>query len=395
MDMRILFITTRFYPHIGGVENVVENLAGKMASNNEVMVINSLDINTLPGNKLLNGFKVELSQSDFVNNQKIKDKKIWINLPNSLLGYLSFPYRFVASFLALIRYIKDSKPDIINYHFPDDSSIYIWLLMIFVKTPLVVNIHGNDLHIFAKKPVHRFFIRGILKASRSVIVNSTYMKKDLSNFMPGIADRIEIISNGLDVNRFRSAKRKPEYKEFPKPYVFYIGRLVHKKGVDILLEAVKKADLPDVKFVIEGKGGEMEVLKEQVNRLEIQDQVIFTEGNINNENDEKIWVMKEAEFGVVPSRIEPFGIVALEYMAAGTPVIASKTGGLENIITDEETGLFFENGSINDLAEKMTRMFNNSELRSRLAGNASREVEKYSWENISDKYLNLYKEVCE
>ena len=392
--MRILFITTRFHPHVGGVENVVENLAGKLAKKHEVSVVNSLDTNSLSGSRFIKGFKIELSEKPFSKNERVKDKKIWINLPKTFFGYLSFPYRFIFSSIALLKYAGKFDPDVINYHFPDDSSIYIWIFGLFNRTPLVTNIHGNDLHVFAKKSLQGFFIKKILTKSKVIIVNSTYMKKDLSNFIPTIEDKVKIISNGLDVDQFKSVTKKSEYRQFKKPYVFYIGRLVHKKGVDILLEAVKKANLKDLKFVIEGKGEELDSLKKQAKRLDIDEQIIFTEGNINNENGEKVWIMKEAEFGIIPSRVEPFGIVALEFMAAGTPIIVSKTGGLENIIVNGETGMFFKNGNVDDLVEKIKHVHLDGSLRIKLAEKELNEVKKYSWGNISQEYLDAFKNLC-
>lgn len=141
--MKILIITTRFYPHIGGVEEVVANLARNLSADNEVKVLSSLDSRS-GLNKLL---QIQTPEELF---ESYSNKKIWINLPGSVLGWIIFPARFFLALIELFSYVQKLKPDIINYHFPDDSSIYVDLLTSITRTPTVVNIHGNDLHKYSQ-----------------------------------------------------------------------------------------------------------------------------------------------------------------------------------------------------------------------------------------------------
>jgi glycosyltransferase involved in cell wall biosynthesis len=394
--MKLLLISTRFPPLVGGVEVVVKNIADNISKDNEVQVITSLDTNTLADtvntpkgllrflNKLRLGFKVE-------DKNIIKDdymvKKIWINMPSSRIGRISFPYRFLAGLISLIIFTKKYNPDIINYHFPDDSSAYIYFLIRAVKKPFVLNIHGNDLHVFSYKTYHKFFINRLVEMAEKIVVNGNYMKEEFNKRFEGYNSKIDVIPNGVDVEDIIKVKGEQIISE---KYAFFIGRLVYKKGVDILLKGFAKADVPALKLIIEGRGEESDLMKALSLDLDIANSVVFTDGKLSSED--KFRYMKGAMMGIVPSRVEPFGIVALEMMASGIPIIASKTGGLINILKDGETCLFFENEDVADLSEKIIELTVNTNLRERLVKNALVEVKKFDLKIIAGEYDRLYRQ---
>jgi glycogen(starch) synthase len=382
--VKILIITTRFYPHIGGVEEVVANVARNLSRDNEVKVLSSLDNRTGFSNmpKIL---RITLPEESF---DTYSNKKIWMNLPGSFFGWILFPARFFLALIELFSYVQKFKPDVINYHFPDDSSIYIDLLTSVIRTPVVVNIHGNDLQKYSQKKLHKHFIRPLLNRSAKIIVNSSYMKAEFLKSFPNLTEKIKIIPNGLNLDLYKNAKAKKYVNE---EYIFYVGRLVEKKGVDLLVKAFYKMGNSNLKMMIEGKGEELTKIKQMVKGLGIDPQFIFTEGTLSA--SEKIAAMKGALFGVIPSRIEPFGIVALEYMAAEIPFVASKTGGLNDLLRDNETCLFFENGNFDDLSRKMELMLSDKELRDKLSTNGKIEVKNYRWEAISNRYYSCFEEV--
>lgn len=376
--MKLLMISTRFHPHIGGVENVVEYLAkaftGQKVKTNVLTSLNSRFFEVEGEETLRDGYSV---------------KRIWMSVPRSKLGYLAFIVRFPLSIAALYRYIKTSRPDVINFHFPDDASLYVWIISkVFRNIPIVTSIHGNDIMVFARMPGYKFFISKLLMSSQKILVNSTYMKEEVAKYNAELKNKVVIIPNGLDLEYINSV---PQSKIFKESYIFFVGRLVKKKGADILIKAFSKANIPDLKLVIEGLGDELEYLKTLVGHLQINDKVLFTEGKLTH--DQKIGMMKGAVFGVMPSRNEPFGIVSLEFLAAGVPLIASKTGGLIDLLDDQKSCLFFENENVDDLVSKISEMYANSGLRMRLSVNGLDLVEKYGWNKISLQYINVFKQL--
>lgn len=375
--MRILLLTTRFSPHIGGVENVVENLAQNWSSDNEICVLTS---------------KEAKSFTDIENPIEIRDtyklKRIWMGVPRSFAGFIAFPIRFILSLRALKKFVKEYNPDVVNIHFLDDVSIYAALALGMDSFKVVVNIHGNDIQVFAKNPFYAIFIGGLLSTADKIIVNSKYMYEQVLAFNAQIKSKLAIIPNGLNTEEF---KEIPSKKFLNDDYIFYLGRVVHKKGLDILIRAFDKAAIDGLKLVIEGKGEELNNIKNLVKELKQESNIIFTNGNLSFQ--QKIEVMKGSLFGIIPSRIEPFGIIALEYIASGTPVIVSKTGGLIDLIQDNKTGIFFENENIDELSSSIKNLYTNEAIRKKISENQIAVATKFDWNDISEDYLKLFKEL--
>jgi glycosyltransferase involved in cell wall biosynthesis len=213
-SMRILIITTRFAPHLGGVETVVEELAQRFSDEgHEVSVLASMDLNSNTGviNKF---FGIETKSIQYKN---FTLKRIWMEWPSSVLGYLLYPVRLILSVIALSNYIKGFNPEVINFHFPDSASIYLRIALSNKQLPLVVNVHGNDLHVFSKKYPYKFFIEWLVSKASRLIVNSDYMLNELKGRFNNINEKITKIPNGLDLETFDNIEPR---KYFDEEYIF-------------------------------------------------------------------------------------------------------------------------------------------------------------------------------
>jgi len=366
--MRILLISSRFHPFSGGVESVTLNLAREFSRKHEVLVISS---------------KMGIARAAAENFQGIRIRRLWLGLPRSPRGFLVFPLRFLNSSWKLWKIARNFRPEVINYHFPDDASIYVYLLQKITHTPLILDVHGNDLQVFGKLPWYRFFLRRIGRSARWVVVHSTYLKRELQKEIPEVEAKIRIIPNGVGEEFFALSGQDTGNQN----YFLYYGRLVPKKGVDVLIRAfdlVKEQTAADL--IIVGDGEERENLEGLVKKLNLELRVKFvgvkTGGNL-------LRLIKGAQLAIIPSRREPFGIVALELMAAGKPIIAAQTGGLQELLEDKHTALFFESENYRDLAEKIVKLQNDPALRRRLAKNSTKEAQNYHWTTIGEKYLKL------
>jgi len=375
--MKILFVSTRFAPHVGGVESMLKELSAELSKENSVCVLTSLNESSIKSPFTISNKTYE--------KDNLCVKRIWMNLPRFLMGFLIFPYRFIAGIFSIRRFIKSYNPDVVNFHFPDDASIYMYFALSFLNFPLITNIHGNDLHVFSKLKIYRFFIFQTLKKSKKIIVNSKYMENELFKVYPEFESKVEIIPNGLDLNYIATVESK---KYIEEKYIFFVGRFVYKKGIDILIKAFKLANIPDLKLLLEGNGEEYSNIESLITKLNLESKVILTKGILSA--TEKLEYMKGSVMGIIPSRIEPFGIVALEYLACGTPVIAAKTGGLKTILEDNKTCLFFKKESVKDLSEKILLLNKSSKLRETLSKSGLKSVEKYGWKQIADSYLDIY-----
>ena len=189
-----------------------------------------------------------------------------------------------------------------------------------------------------------------------VICCSTYMLNEVLRVFQLPSDKVDVIPNGVNPEEFRSAGDVSDIREFRRRYaaddekmVFFIGRLVHEKGVHVLINAMPKvlAHYSKAKLVIAGRGPASDYLKSLASQLGIWDRVYFT-GYIDDDTRNKLY--RASDIAVVPSLYEPFGITALEAMAAQCPVAVSDVGGLNSTVEIGVNGKFYS-GNANSLAD--------------------------------------------
>jgi glycosyltransferase involved in cell wall biosynthesis len=229
-----------------------------------------------------------------------------------------------------------------------------------------------------------------------VIVCSRYMENELKYVFQLPADKVRVIPNGVDPENYvrRSERVRRDFYAAPEErMVFYVGRLVREKGVQVLLDAVPRVleRMPNTKFVIGGKGPYLEELRAQADRLGIAPRVYFT-GYIDDGARNALYHW--ADVAVFPSLYEPFGIVALEAMAAKTPVVASGTGGLGEIIEHGLDGLKVPPGDSQALAEQILLVLQNPARARMFQERAFRKVrEQYDRRRAARETARLYREV--
>ena len=194
--------------------------------------------------------------------------------------------------------------------------------------------------------------------------------------------------NEADLLQFRRKYAKDDEK-----IVFFIGRHVFEKGIHLLIDAAPNIveGYNNTRFIIAGRGPMTDELINRVNVMGLTDKFEFP-GYMDDENKNKLY--KVADAAVFPSLYEPFGIVALEAMSAGCPVVASDTGGLSEIIEHEKTGLKCQTGVTQSLGDNVLRILRDEELSSIVKENAKMEIlQKYNWNKISDLTVDMYKKV--
>ncbi|WP_338091152.1 glycosyltransferase family 4 protein [Pelotomaculum isophthalicicum] len=271
------------------------------------------------------------------------------------------------------------------------------------KIPLVTTLHAteygrnNGLHNDTQR--HISDIEWWLAyESWRVICCSHYMEGELRHVFQIPQDKIKVIPNGVDHTNFKvreSDARRSDYAAPDERIVFYVGRLVREKGVQVLLDAAPEilAHHPQTKFVIAGKGPFMDSLKRQAMLSGIANRVYFT-GYINDtvRNNLYSW----ADVAVFPSLYEPFGIVALEAMAARTPVVVADSGGLGEIINHGIDGLKTYTGDSHSLAQNILSVLKQPQFGDKLRENAYyRVLNEFNWGKIAWQTASVYREVLE
>ncbi len=204
---------------------------------------------------------------------------------------------------------------------------------------------------------------------------------------------VEIIPNGVDDTVFTPSKKKEKIKEkfeIDGKVVLYVSRMSYRKGPHVLLNAFSQIE--EAALVMVGSGEMLPFLRAQAKFLRIEDRVKFV-GYVKNEVLPEIFRM--ADVFVLPSiTAEAFGIVILEAMASGLPVVATDVGGIPEIVMESESGLLVPPGNELELRNAIQKLLLDDKLRERLGSNGRKAVEeRYSWNRVTEQIEKTYEDV--
>lgn len=305
---------------------------------------------------------------------RIKQKKIRI---------LLVPFLFLSLFFHLWRMLPNY--DIVHAHWVIPQGI----VQSFFEKPYIVTGHGGDVTSLNKGIFRRLKIR-CLKRAKHVTVVSEHLKNKMQELIPGIQP--DVIPMGVDISKFGRQYRKENYfNQGDRKVVLFVGRLAEKKGVKYLIEAMKNIN---ALLVVVGDGPLREDLKKQA--FEIEEKVLFLGAKTHEEL--KV-IYASADIFVCPSITakdgdqEGFGLVMLEAMASGLPVVASNSGGITQLIVDEVNGLLCKEKCVDEIADKVKNVLDNKELQNKIINNMKNTLREHDYEIISQKYIKIVEDV--
>ncbi len=303
-----------------------------------------------------------------------------------------------------IEIVKQSKRDIYIIHAHDwlVAKAAISLKHIF-RLPMVATIHSteygrrNGLYSNYQKMIHQTEKWFSHEAWR-VICCSYYMASHISSILSVPKERIVTLPNGVDINKFVEPYNMGNFRnQFAEPtekLILYVGRLVYEKGAHILIRSAPKI-LQEInaKFIIVGEGYLKDKLMKEAWDLGLGQRIYFT-GFLSDKTVKYLY--RTADVFVAPSLYEPFGIVALEAMAAKTPVVVTGVGGLSEIVEHEKTGVVVYPNNPDSLAWGIIRMLKNKIYSEKIRDNAFRMIlSKYQWPSIANKTKNFYRRILD
>lgn len=280
---------------------------------------------------------------------------------------------------ALEKLLEKEDIDIIHGHylFPAGAAAVEVGKEHNIKT--YVTAHGSDMfELYKSQPLMRSTIKNVLKDADGVFAVSNALKHEIiATGVVGIADKTKISLNSVDINKFSVKDNdsfKKEHNLKDKPIVLFVGNLIKRKNVDSLLEAKKIAN-SDYYLVIVGDGPLFKKLTKKVEDENIRD-VIFTGSRDDVEN-----IIPSCDVLILPSFSESFGLVLIEALACGKPVIGSDVGGITEIINDD-VGLFVNPKKVSSIAKAIDKIVNDDNLRLILSMNARNRAYDFSQVNI-------------
>ncbi|HDD69950.1 MAG TPA: glycosyltransferase family 1 protein [Candidatus Bathyarchaeota archaeon] len=389
-ELTVMMLTWEFPPRIiGGISPHVYNLSKSLAKNGVKVYVVTCDFPGAPQHEVIDG--VEVFRIDSYKNPS-PDFAAWVYLMN---------VNMQKEAAALVNGL-DGKVDIFHAHDWLVATASIGLKHVFRK-PLITTMHSteigrrNGIHFDYERMIHETEAWLTYEAWK-VICCSGYMVSHVQWAFGLPADKLVMVPNGVDVepygkvenedlSSFRSKFAMPDEK-----IVLFVGRLVYEKGVHVLVNAIPKVlEKVNAKFVVVGNGYMKEQLSNIINYMGLAQKVIFT-GFVDDETLRKL--QKCADVSVVPSLFEPFGIVALEAMAAKSPVVVSDTGGLSEIVEHDVTGVKVFPDNPESLAWGITRVLTDEDHAKWLRENAYKRVrEKYNWNLIAQQTKDVYETV--
>ncbi len=371
--MKIIQVAPYFYPHIGGVESHVFDLSRHLMRRGHRVVVLTSDYGGLKERENVMGIPV----------RRVKALTVRFSTPVTP---------------SIKKAISEEGGDIIHSHSPPPlSSYYAGKASRRSGIPHVMTYHCDlEIPVFGGSRIVGFYRRTLGKATlkmtdRLIATTETYASTSRDIWRKDV----DIIPNAVDEKRFNpsiSGRKVREELGISGGMVLYVGRLVFHKGVEYLIESARYTDAT---YVIVGTGEKERELRRLVERKGLEKRVIFT-GKVPYDRLPEYYAA--ADVFVLPSvsRLEAFGIVALEAMATATPVIVSDIPGVSEVIEDGVQGIRAERMDAGDFGRKIAMLLGNDALRKEMGRNGRKLVEKkYTWEKVVEMVERVYREVEE
>jgi len=364
MCLRVAMLAADFLPNIGGIANHIYNLARAMRQlGHDCRVLHLTTNRRLPTRETINGLPV-----------------LRFKLP---------PYERIKRFTAIpvagsvLAFLRRFRPDVVHWHELSNA----WLMLrALIRAPVkVVTIHSARFIRHSRHFLGRFSNR--LQAD-AVLTTGQDRRQTVLSFSKRL---VYTISSGVDEQIFRPRQR-PESAGLD---ILCPCRLVPVKGVEFLLRALPGVlkRFPEARTQIAGSGRLLNHLKGMTEELGITRNVRFL-GQIPYERMPVLY--QEADIVVMPSLVEATSLACLEAMASGCAVVATRVGGLAELIEDGVDGLLVEPKNPQQIADAVCKLLQDADLRQRLALNARKKVvDRYSWKRQAEKVVTVYERLLQ
>lgn len=374
--MKIALFASSFHPHIGGVEELVRQLAREYRGRGfSPIVITNRWPRSLPEYELHEGTPVH---------------RLPMRTPGpGAKARLSYLCTHRAIRRKLLDILRRHGTELLHIQCVSSNALYALEAKRVLGLPLVLTTQGeltmDAAQIYQRWPFMSRLLRQALAVADHLTACSAATLEDIEQFAGHPLDprHAEVIYNGIAPGDFAG---KPANAR-AKPYLLAIGRFVPQKGFDLLLHAYARAGLTEHELVLAGEGSEANALQALAERLGVGEQVHFT-GRVDRPQAAALF--QGCTFFVLPSRQEPLGIVNLEAMAAGKAVVAARVGGVPEIVLDGETGMLVPGEDVTALAGALRRLACRPDLRAALGAAGKRRAEGFTWSRIADQYARIY-----
>jgi glycogen(starch) synthase len=377
--MRVLMLSWEYPPLVvGGIAAHVDGLARAMARADHEVVVFSLRHPSVDDDVVVDGVRVIRAATDLP----------WLPDDDIVARMASANHQLTQ----LAGQLGDWRPDVVHAHdwlvaWAGDTLKALW------DVPLVATIHATERgrhggHVPTGTPAAINAVEWWLTyQAREVICCSKFMVREVVDGFELPNEKVHLVPNGVDTDLWRL----PDGPATPRqPLVLAWGRVQYEKGFQVLARAIGllRHRVPGIRCVIAGRGSYLPELQTQIDIEGVADLVQLA-GFVAD--DELRAQLHHAGCVVIPSLYEPFGIVALEAMAAGAPTVVARTGGLAEIVEGTGAGLLFEPGNHVELAARIAEVLTHPNEAADLQKKAAKLLaEHYTWDAIAHSTLQVY-----
>jgi glycosyltransferase involved in cell wall biosynthesis len=372
--MKILQISSTFLPVIGGTENVVFETCRELGKEGHEVTVITTDL--------------YYKDQEFIKEETIDGIKVLRFHNKKFLGGYGYAPE-------VIKWLKENCMDYDIAHcqgFNRYTSEFA-LKYLAGKIPTIFTPHGfihTKKNMMAKR-IHDVIMKRVIQKADFCTMLTQLDKKDYERL--GVEKkRLVEIPNGVNTKKYTNVS-KTESENFKRKYnikdntILTVGRVHKSKGIQYILDAIK--DLDCNLLVVGPDGGYKEELEKQIEEYSIRERIIFT-GPVSNE--ELVAAYNVADIFVLASEWEGFGLVAIEAMASGTPVITSNRGALPYLINNNKNGFLIEYKDIEQLKNKIKYLLSNKVKQKNFITEGKKTAQKYDWKSIIKLNINMYKE---
>jgi glycosyltransferase involved in cell wall biosynthesis len=376
--LRVLLVPSAYYPHIGGIEEITRRVALRLRElGHEPLIVVNRWPHDAPARENLDGICIRRLRFELPALAPVPGTRFLVHFP-----------RAVASLVVTVRTFR---PDVVHVIGAGPNAVYVAAVRGALGAPVVVTTQGetrNDAHaVFDRSVSMRTGLRALLRTAAVITAPTCFTLRELTEAYR-VRSRCEIVPNGVAISELTTAV--PE--EADTRYVLATGRLVPQKAFDVLLTAWAEAQpqLQGWRLWIVGDGPLRVDLEEQAVSLGLRHHVRFL-GAVGHARVASL--LRGAELFVLSSRQEALPLALFEAMAAGTPAVTTNAGGIGEYVRDGENALLVPANDAASLRDAILRVARDSELRERLRLAARETAESLSWERVTARYLELYREL--
>ena len=376
----VALAASSFAPHKGGVEEVVRQLAlEQRASGASPTVLTMRWPKSLQRHQEVDGIPV---------------RRFLYRAPEGDLRHRALARAARPVTVAQVHHqLRRTGAQLVHIQCVSSAAWFVGQAARRASLPLVVTLHGELMMdatgVYERSPFLRSTLRDLLSNADSVTACSRATLEEAENWAGiDLGERGTVIYNGVRVSDFSDAV--PEVRM--RPYVFAVGRHVREKGFDLLIDAFAQV-AADPTFgwdlVLAGDGPEHEALRAKVEGLGLAPRIDLI--GATSRRQTASWFRGASAF-VLPSRQEPFGIVNLEAMASGVPIVASAVGGVPEFVIDGEVGMLVPGGSAPAIAVALRRLHDDRAFAQRLGEAGRRKAQRFDWAHVSAQYAEVYEQ---